>query len=137
MRRTITRLVASYKKKAGITIPVDVRFVRRHMHPPAVTHITLDTHSGKATHAVISIDPVHFERTAQKSEKSTDIYLKYAIAHEIAHIRNVERLGYKSFRVSKKKLESYADRKAFDITKHGGRQTQHAIDALQRRFKTK
>jgi len=137
VRRTITRLVNLYKKKAGVTIPVHINFVHRHIHPPMVTHITLDGLTGKPLHAVISIDPDHFERTEMVSAKSTDIYLRYAISHEISHIKDVERLGSKSFKQSRKKLEAYADREAFKLTNHGGRKTQAAIDRLQKGFRNR
>ena len=109
-KKYLADVVEKYRRRLGVK--GDVKLSARNRGQPAKI-----IHSSDDKPSQIRVNYAHFAETWEADPELTKRYLEYAVAHELAHQKQIEELGFKGAqradREAEAEVETDADRRAY------------------------
>jgi len=91
--------------------------------------------TGEIKGITMKINPRHIEILSRKAPKKTETYLRYSIAHEIGHIKQIEEWGIRKTRKMPRFMqESDADKRAYSLIGLSEKKVKKTLRELQKLF---
>lgn len=132
LKRRVEELVERYKRKAGITKPVLIKYGKR-------GHRLADfRYGGKRKNYEIHINIDHLEEIYDTDPTLASRFLEYGVAHEVAHIQQVEEKGFeKMYHTPSIVREMDAERRMTKMTGMTEDEVFHLTYELEQKLKAK
>jgi len=129
-KRYLSDVVEAYRRKMGVKGDVRLR-TQMKGYPARIRHFG----DGKASQ--IEVNYRHFGLAWERDPGLTRRYLEYMVAHELAHLKQREELGYaglkKANQVAKVEVEADADNRAYKAMGTTDKEFVKVMDRLARR----